>query len=713
MRRTLLTLLPALALLSTTPASADPAPFDLVGPDLRVTVTRQGVTLPIGAVPALAAGDKVVVEPMLPDDETAHYILVSAFLRDPTNPPPPSWFARTDIGKRGGHAARTIELTIPATAQHLALFLAPATGGDYRTLRDAIGARPGAFVRAAQDLEQASLDRGRYETYLAAIQHISATHPDELAHLAPEVAGSLHIKINEACLQRQAEFQAACLLDSKQSVVLANDGGSGSSTMSGAASDLALSLSATPAGGAGFYSPYISAIHEIIGIFGAMHTAKYQYIPALGVPQKDVLKLALNTPPSFRDPKSVLMAALPPIRPDRTPALEIVPGAPAACLGAEGEVLPLTATPLLYATAYAHDLALRVHLPDNAVADLPLQPDATRGGLVVAAGTPVTTPLPDTVSATIHGMWGFDAFAGPEVTLQAAGSWQWKANGADKNERALVLTGAAPACVAGITATPAHGKTEPVKWKVSGAHEVTVALPAFGETPGPVLLSVIGPAGTTPAALTVTPPARALPPSAEIIAHSSEPAGGANAPAIPLVLGSPDLIPADKRLNFTLKADSPDNFAGHEVVEVAAGNGEATARLTLGNGLTLVDQNVMVASLVPAQGLNMSAFGPLRARLVRNGVAGKWLPLGTLVRVPGLKQLTCPGGPACNLSGEGLYLLASVATKPDFDDARSVPEGYPGFTLTVPRPTAGKLYVRLHDAPEVVNQIQVSGIQGQ
>jgi hypothetical protein len=224
---------------------------------------------------------------------------------------------------------------------------------------------------------------------------------------------------------------------------------------------------------------------------------------------------------------------------------------------------------------------------------------------------------------------------------------------------------------------------------------------------------VIGPAGTSPAVLTITPPARALPPQAVITAHSSEASAGGNAGAIALVLGSTDLIPAEKRLNFTLKADGSDHFASREIVEVAVAGSDATARLTVGNGLTLVDRDVMVANLVPAQALGLSAFGPLRARLLRNGVAGKWLPLGTLVRVPGLKQLSCPPGSdsamACNLSGDGLYLLASVSAKPDFEDARSVPEGYPGFTLTVPHPVDGVLYIRLHDAPEVVNRLAVPG----
>ncbi|HJT40066.1 MAG TPA: hypothetical protein VJ762_07025, partial [Sphingobium sp.] len=46
--------------------AAEPAPFDLPGPDLSVSVTRGGRTLPIGQVPALATGDLIRIEANLP-----------------------------------------------------------------------------------------------------------------------------------------------------------------------------------------------------------------------------------------------------------------------------------------------------------------------------------------------------------------------------------------------------------------------------------------------------------------------------------------------------------------------------------------------------------------------------------------------------------------------------------------------------------------------
>lgn len=702
MKRFCLFLATSLGLLTATPALADPSPFDLAGPNLRIGVTRNGVTLPIGAVPQLSPGDKVKVEALLPADESAHYVLVAAFLRDPTNPPPPSWFSKSDSWKRVGKGGGPVTLTVPVGAQHLALFLAPETGGDFKTLRDAVSARPGAFVRAAQDLEQASLDRSRYDAYLAIIRQLSASAPETLAQVAPVVATSLHIKINQDCLQRQSELQATCLLDAKQSAVLGSDDTSGNSSLSGAATDLALSLSATPAGGLGYFSPYISAIHEIIGIFGAMHTAKYQYIPALGAPKGDVLALALNTPPSFANPKSVLMAALPAVKPAHLPALQLATGSVSPCLGAKAALLTIPGAPLLYSTAYAHDMVLRVHLPKGEDIDLPLTPDATRGGLVI--GDPAAMPkgLSGPLQARVHGMWGFDAFSGPEVTMQTAGDWHWQQKGPPKGDGELVLTGAPSSCVAAVTATPALGLT----WKSSGPQDVSLTLIPSEGKPEPATILVQGPEGTAPASIAYVPPARPAQPMALIMARSSAPLPADQAQPLPIALAGPEEIPTDTKFSFTLKAGTNEHFTGRDSVEVSTANGDAMAHLTLGNGLTLVDQGIMIASLTPAQALGASAFGPLRARVVRGGVAGEWLGLGTLVRLPRLKQLTCPATGPCTLTGEGLYLLASVSAKQDFEGAASVPEGYPGYTLSVPHPGAnGLLYVRLHDAPEVVNTL--------
>ena len=152
-------------------ASADPAPFDLAGPNLDVTVTRGGKTLPIAEVPNLAAGDRLWIKADLPADAVrALSAWCSRFLSGSTNPPPPELvLPLQDLD--GQMRARTgLTVTVPEDAQQVLVFLAPETGGDFKTLVDAVRGRPGAFVRTSQDLNQAALDRSRLET-------LSRRHP--------------------------------------------------------------------------------------------------------------------------------------------------------------------------------------------------------------------------------------------------------------------------------------------------------------------------------------------------------------------------------------------------------------------------------------------------------------------------------------------------------------------------------------------------------
>jgi hypothetical protein len=142
-----------LTLMWTSMALADGAAFDLKGPMVEMNVTRAGKTLPIGDVANLRAGDRLWIHPALPDDQSVHYLLVVAFLRGTTNPPPENWFVRAETWKQETRE-EGIVVTVPTGAQQALLFLAPETGGDFSTLRSAVRSKPGAFVRASQDLNQ-------------------------------------------------------------------------------------------------------------------------------------------------------------------------------------------------------------------------------------------------------------------------------------------------------------------------------------------------------------------------------------------------------------------------------------------------------------------------------------------------------------------------------------------------------------------------------
>src|SRR5579863_9655709 len=353
--------LPFLFALVCAAAHADPAPFDLAGPTHEVKVTRGNETLPVSQVPNLAAGDRVWIKADLPSTQSAHYLLVTAFLSGATNPPPADWFYRCETWAKPC-SEQGLTVTIPASAQQVLVFLAPETRGDYRTLVDAVRGRPGAFVRTSQDLNQATLDRSRLEQYLLAIRKLDETDPGRLKLAAPLLARSLAIKVDEKCLDRLPELQAPCLMKGQESLIL-NDGHSTSiveALTSGPASDLAMEASFTPQLSYGYYSPYIASVLAIARILSSLHTAQYQYIPALASQQQDRLALTLNTPPSFHNPKSVLVTALPAVEPK-----EIF------CARETSLVLPVEGAPLVFSTGYAHDVTLTLTSKDGKTIDLP------------------------------------------------------------------------------------------------------------------------------------------------------------------------------------------------------------------------------------------------------------------------------------------------------------------------------------------------------
>src|SRR6185312_5448152 len=192
-----------------------------------------------------APGDRIWVKADLPDSQSARYLLVLAFLRGSTNPPPVAWFHRCDTWTREC-AAHGMTVTVPRGAQQVLLFLAPKTGGDFRTL----------------------------------------------------VGPSLAIKVDSKCLDRIPELQAPCLMEGRDSLIL-TDGHSTSiveALTAGPEADLAMEASYTPQLRYGYYSPYIASVLDIARILGSFDTAQYQYIPALATQRDDHIALTLNTP---------------------------------------------------------------------------------------------------------------------------------------------------------------------------------------------------------------------------------------------------------------------------------------------------------------------------------------------------------------------------------------------------------------------------------
>jgi hypothetical protein len=183
----------------------------------------------------------------------------------------------------------------------------------------------------------------------------------------------------------------------------------------------------------------------------------------------------------------------------------------------------------------------------------------------------------------------------------------------------------------------------------------------------------------------------------------------ASAPVSPVHLSSSEDLPVEERLVFFLKSSEPAKFPRGEKVEVAAVDGSFRTVLSLADGsLMLEDATTAIGMVEPLARFGSSAFGPVQARAVSaDGVTGDWLPLGTLVRVPGFKELHCPRAVAkpCTLTGTNLFLAASIGATADLDNAIDVPPEFTGTQLSVPHPVNGSLYLWLRDDPATVQTL--------
>lgn len=490
----------AWAALILTPAAVvggDVAAFDLVGPRVEVTVNRAGRTLPIAQVPNLQSGDRVWIHPALPDDQRARYLLVVAFLRGATNPPPDSWFIKAETWDKTVRD-EGIVVTVPKDAQQALIFLAPHTGGDFATLRSAVQGKPGAFVRAAQDLQLAGLNRARLEKYLAAIRESDEHDPKALHERAMTLARSLSIKVDEECFSKPPLQQASCLMQNSDQLVL--DDGSGQSVVSnltqGAGSDLLGAISTTKVAGGGAYSPYVGVVVDLARLMDNLHTAKYQYISALALPQADELHLRLNYPPSFHKPQSVIVIGLPVVQAAVSPVMKPVPADSLNCVQSPNLVLGAGGAPLVFSSELAHHLMLHLENKEGKSLEIPVVANALLGGFIPVAPVPPADWLPLSFTGRVYGQWGFQPFNGPSYKLQRSDlSAKWMIPDDDKaasiagHNRTVNLHSDNSVCVEAINFRGAKGEIKKTEWKASGDH-LEVHLPLQETTAGDSALLV-------------------------------------------------------------------------------------------------------------------------------------------------------------------------------------------------------------------------------
>ncbi len=473
---------------------AENAQFDLRGPTLEVKVQRDGRTLPIAEVPTLQPGDRLWLHPVLGEHESIHYLMVAVFLRGSTNPPPDSWFHKVEAWNKEVMQEGTYILVPPGAEQAVVLF-APQTGGDFSTLKSAVRGRPGSFVRSSQDLSVASLDRARINTYLKHVRGID--DPETVKAESNTLARSLSLKLNQECFNRPADQQASCLQESQSALILDN----GSSTtaqglLNGPTSDLALQAGYTPGMAAGLYDPYISVALDVARILASFHSAQYQYIPGLASYDGVDMDLWLNAPPSFHNPKSVIVMALPPIQAAEPPHLQPVNPKQVYCMQKSPLVLPVDNAPEVFATRYAHGLMLHLEGDKHKAMDLPVRADAEKGGFLLPAPVLENADLGDDVKATVQGYWGFDPYTGPSFHLRSTYAGQWSVTDSDKSalvvgrDDDLHLQSEAAACVESVSFRDPSGKDEKAAFKLHGASSIVATLSLKDAQPGRVLVSI-------------------------------------------------------------------------------------------------------------------------------------------------------------------------------------------------------------------------------
>lgn len=471
--------------------------FDLTGPRIDITVTRTGKTLPISKVTDLLPGDRLWFHAEFPGDQSVHYLMIVSFLQGPTNPPPENWFTRVETWTKPVRQEGTT-VTVPEGAQQVLLFLAPETGGDFATLRSTVRGHPGAFVRAAQDLEQASLERTRLEKYLDEITKTSNTDPSALKKNSTLLAQTLGIKVNEDCFSRPVEQQSTCLMQGSEALVLDDSQNQSlvASLTSGASSDLISNVSSSPLAHGGYFSPYVGAIVDVVRLMSTLHTATYQYIPALSMPDKDVLALKLNAAPSFKNPKSVIVVGLPSIGASLLPVLHPVDPKAILCLQQSPFVLPVEGAPLMFSTARGHGFVVRIEGKSGHPVDLPATPDAVRGGFLVDTKSLQTATMDARLTATLRGAWGYSSFEGPHFELLNAHSENWSVPSADSSAllaghpATLHLHGDCAACVEKISLLDAKGQDLKPTWKSAAADQLEIALPLKDAPAGMYQLAV-------------------------------------------------------------------------------------------------------------------------------------------------------------------------------------------------------------------------------
>ena len=309
--------------------------------------------------------------------------MVVVFLRGATNPPPDSWFTRVETWNKPVHE-EGVFVTVPEEAEEALVFLAPETGGAFSTLRTAVRGKPGAFVRAAQDL-RAGQSRPRPSGEISGSGPRDFHQRSRATEDAHHVAGAQPEYPRRPAVLRQAQRTTGALPHPEHRSAGARRRAQPDDGRDPDLRPIQRSAGADqlprPTPAAATTVP-ILARSSMSPAFSAQltprSTSTFLRWPCR---KEDQLNLRLNNPPSFRNPKSVHR--------DwscrRFGRLRFRPcarsiAAQVFCAGKPSLLLPADGAPLVFATELAHNFVLHVETKSGPGIDLPAKPDPMRGG---------------------------------------------------------------------------------------------------------------------------------------------------------------------------------------------------------------------------------------------------------------------------------------------------------------------------------------------
>ena len=207
-----------------------------------------------------------------------------------------------------------------------------------------------------------------------------------------------------------------------------------------------------------------------------------------------ITHLAMNAHPN---PKSVLVIAMPPIRPSPPPTLVAVNPAQIFCADAPELVLPVEGSPLVLATELGYNFVLHVEAKTGPGIDLPAEADAAEGGFAVKTeAIQAVASNPDEVFGILRGNWGFRPFEGPRFRLRTSRPAPWIVASKDASalivgrEDTLHLQSADACCVSGVLLRDGLGRPLETQWKITKSDELEVRVGLQESAAGSLTMTV-------------------------------------------------------------------------------------------------------------------------------------------------------------------------------------------------------------------------------